>query len=39
MLGRVLLGALYGFIDGGVAGLLFGWLYSAFAGGTRAESR
>jgi hypothetical protein len=35
-LGRVLLGALYGFVDGGVAGLLFGWLYSVFAGRTTA---
>ncbi len=35
-LGRVLLGTLYGFVDGGVAGLLFGWLYGAFAGATRA---
>lgn len=26
-LGRVLLGALYGFIDGGIAGALFVWLY------------
>ena len=38
-LGRVLLGTLYGFVDGGIAGLLFGWLYSAFAGGTRAVSK
>ena len=38
-LGRVLLGTLYGFVDGGVAGLLFGWLYSAFAGDTRAVSK
>jgi len=38
-LGRVLLGALYGFVDGGTAGLLFGWLYSAFAGSTRAVSK
>ncbi len=28
-LGRVLLGALYGFIDGGIAGALFVWLYRA----------
>ena len=35
-LGRVLLGTVYGFIDGGVAGLIFAWLYDAFAGGTRA---
>jgi len=38
-LGRVLLGALYGFVDGGVAGLLFGWLYRSFAGGARAVSK
>ena len=31
-LGRVLLGTLYGFADGGVAGLLFGLLYRTFAG-------
>lgn len=31
-LGPVLLGTLYGFADGGVAGLLFGLLYHAFAG-------
>ena len=29
--GRVILGAIYGFIDGGIAGLLFGWLYGMFA--------
>jgi hypothetical protein len=38
-LGRVLLGTLYGFVDGGIAGLLVGWLYSAFDGGTRAVSK
>ena len=32
-LGRVLLGTVYGFIDGGVAGMLFGFLYRAFASG------
>ncbi len=31
-LGPVLLGTLYGFADGGLAGLLFGVLYRAFAG-------
>jgi hypothetical protein len=31
-LGRVLLGTVYGLADGVVAGLLFGWLYRAFAG-------
>jgi hypothetical protein len=38
-LGRVLLGTLYGFVDGGVAGLLFGWLYSAFSEGAGAISK
>jgi hypothetical protein len=38
-LGRVLLGTLYGFVDGGIAGFLFGWLYSAFAGGARAVTK
>ncbi len=32
--GRVLLGTVYGFVDGAVAGWLFGLLYSAIAGGT-----
>lgn len=27
----VLIGAAYGVVDGGVAGLLFGWLYNMFA--------
>ena len=31
-LGRVLLGTLYGLVDGGIGGLLFGLLYSALAG-------
>jgi hypothetical protein len=30
-LGRVLLGTLYGLVDGAVAGCLFGLLYGAFA--------
>jgi hypothetical protein len=38
-LGRVLLGTLYGFMDGAVAGVLFGLLYSVFASGTRALSK
>ena len=38
-IGRVLLGTLYGFVDGGVVGLLFGWLYSSLAGGTRVLSK
>ena len=29
--GRVLLGGLYGLVDGGLAGLLFGFLYRAFS--------
>jgi hypothetical protein len=28
----VLLGTLYGFIDGAIAGGLFGWLYNLFIG-------
>jgi hypothetical protein len=35
-LGSVLLGTAYGFVDGGIGGLLFGLLYSAFSGGTHA---
>ena len=35
----VLLGTLYGFLDGGGAGLLFGLLYRAFAGGTRVANK
>jgi hypothetical protein len=38
-LGRVLLGTLYGFVDGGVAGFLFGWLYAFFAAGTTGLSK
>ena len=30
-LGRVLLGAIYGLVDGAIAGFLFGLLYSAFS--------
>jgi hypothetical protein len=29
--GDLLVGTLYALFDGGVAGLLFGWLYNAFA--------
>ena len=36
---RVLLGAVYGFVDGGVAGLLFGLLYKAFTGRTSALAK
>ena len=32
-MGRVLLGALYGVVDGAVAGACFSWLCSAFMGG------
>lgn len=38
-LGPVLLGTLYGFLDGGIAGLIFGLLYRAFAGGTRVAMK
>jgi len=31
-LGDWLLGSLYGFVDGGIAGLLFGWLYNLLGG-------
>jgi len=34
-LGRVLLGTVYGFADGAVAGFLFGLLYDSFTGGRR----
>jgi len=30
-LGRVLLGALYGFVDGAICGLVLGFLYDAFS--------
>jgi len=38
-LGRVLLGTAYGFVDGGVAGLIFGLLYDAFSRGAHAVSK
>jgi len=38
-LGRVLLGTLYGLVDGAVAGVLFGLLYSALAHHTTALSK
>lgn len=38
-LGRVLLGTVYGFVDGGVAGLLFGLLYDAFTHDARSLSK
>jgi ABC-type nitrate/sulfonate/bicarbonate transport system permease component len=30
-LARVLIGAVYGLLDGALAGLLFGWLYQSFS--------
>jgi hypothetical protein len=38
-LGRVLIGTLYGFVDGAFAGFVFGLLYSAFTSGPRAFSK
>ena len=38
-LARVLLGTLYGFVDAGIAGFLFGWLYIAFSGGMRSAAK
>ena len=38
-LGRVLLGTLYGLVDGAVGGYLFGLFYIAFARTTRALSK
>jgi len=38
-LGRVLLGALYGFADGAAAGALFGLLYSSLAAGQHILSK
>ena len=38
-LGRVLLGAAYGLVDGAIAGLLFGWLYQAFSHTSAAASK
>jgi len=37
--GDVIVGALYALVDGGVGGLIFGWLYNAFAGGRPAGAR
>jgi hypothetical protein len=34
-LGDVVIGALDAFVDGAIAGLLFGWLYNVFAGSTK----
>jgi uncharacterized membrane protein YedE/YeeE len=31
-LGSVVLGAIYGFVDGALFGCVFGWLYRALAG-------
>ncbi|HEX3744436.1 MAG TPA: hypothetical protein VHW09_10920 [Bryobacteraceae bacterium] len=38
-IGRVLLGTVYGFVDGGVAGFLFGLLYDSFIGGGRLTTK
>jgi hypothetical protein len=38
-LGRVVLGTLYGFVDGAIAGMLFAWLYRTFAGGAKVLSK
>lgn len=38
-IGRVLLGTVYGFVDGGVAGFLFGLLYDSFIGGARLTTK
>ena len=38
-LGRVLLGTVYGFFDGGIAGLLFGLLYDSFLGRARLTTK
>jgi len=38
-LGRVLLGTLYGFVDGGIAGFLFGLLYDGFLHRKLGESK
>ena len=32
--GQVLIGTLYGLLDGTVCGAIFAWLYNRFAGGT-----
>lgn len=29
--GSIVIGTLYGFVDGAIAGLVFGWLYNLFA--------
>jgi hypothetical protein len=34
-LGDVMIGSIDALIDGGIAGLLFAWLYNVFAGGTK----
>jgi len=37
-LGSVLLGALYGFIDGAIVGFVFGFLYHSLAGQGQREA-
>jgi hypothetical protein len=36
---RVLLGTVYGFVDGAIAGFLFGLLYDSFIGGNRVLTK
>jgi hypothetical protein len=36
---RVLLGTVYGFVDGAIAGFLFGLLYDSFSGGNKLLSK
>ena len=38
-IGRVLLGTVYGFVDGAVAGFFFGLLYDSFIGGSRVLNK
>lgn len=38
-LGRVVIGTLYGFADGAIAGFIFGLLYDTFTGGVRLLSK
>lgn len=38
-LARVLIGTVYGFADGAIAGFIFGLLYGAFIGGAKVLSK